>query len=121
MNTAIFNDLYAALPEIFVLTMAMVILLTDLFLSERNRFASYAMSQLTLLGAAMITVSSHTPAVGYAFSGMFVDDPLSDVLKLMTYLATSVVLIYSRSYITERGMYRSEFYVLTLFAMLGMM
>jgi NADH-quinone oxidoreductase subunit N len=117
----IVNDLYAVLPEIFVLTMAMVILLTDLFLNDRTRFATYALSQLTLLGAAMITVSTHTPAVGYAFSGMFVDDPLSDVLKLMTYLATSVVLIYSRGYITDRGMYRGEFYVLTLFAMLGMM
>jgi NADH-quinone oxidoreductase subunit N len=31
------------------------------------------------------------------------------------------VLIYSRGYITERGMYRGEYYVLTLFAMLGMM
>jgi NADH-quinone oxidoreductase subunit N len=117
----IVNDLYAVLPEIFVLTMAMVILLTDLFLNDRTRFATYALSQLTLLGAAMITVATHTPAVGYAFSGMFVDDPLSDVLKLMTYLATSVVLIYSRGYITDRGMYRGEFYVLTLFAMLGMM
>jgi NADH-quinone oxidoreductase subunit N len=121
MNTPIFNDLYAALPEIFILTMAMVILLTDLFLNDRTRFATYALSQLTLLGAAMITVATHTPAVGYAFSGMFVDDPLSDVLKLMTYLATSVVLIYSRGYIIDRGMYRGEFYVLTLFSMLGMM
>jgi NADH-quinone oxidoreductase subunit N len=117
----IFNDIYAALPEVFVLVMAMVILLTDLILSERNRFFTYAMSQATLLGAAMITVATHTSAVSYAFSGMFVDDPLADVLKLMTYLATSVVLIYSRSYIAERGMFRGEFFVLTLFSMLGMM
>jgi NADH-quinone oxidoreductase subunit N len=117
----IFNDIYATLPEVFVLVMAMVILLTDLFLSERNRFVTYALTQATLLGAAMITVATHTSAVSYAFSGMFVDDPLADMLKLMTYLATSVVLIYSRSYIAERGMFRGEFFVLTLFSMLGMM
>ena len=121
MNSAIINDLYMALPEVFVLGMAMAILLIDLFLSNRNRFITYALSQATLLGAAMITVATHTPAVGYAFSGMFVDDPMSDVLKLMTYLATSMVLIYSRDYITERGMFRGEYFVLTLFAMLGMM
>jgi len=117
----IYFDLYAALPEIFVLTMAMVILLGDLFIGERSRFVIYFMSQSTLLGAAMITVATHTPAVSYAFSGMFVDDPLSDVLKLMTYLATSVVLVYSRTYIAERGMFRGEFFVLVLMAMLGMM
>ena len=117
----IYFDLYAALPEVFVLTMAMVILLGDLFIGARSRFVIYVMSQSTLLGAAMITVATHTPAVGYAFGGMFVDDPLSDVLKLMTYLATSVVLVYSRTYIAERGMFRGEFFVLVLMAMLGMM
>jgi NADH-quinone oxidoreductase subunit N len=39
----------------------------------------------------------------------------------MIYLATSMVLVYSRSYIALRGMYRGEFFVLILFAMLGMM
>jgi len=117
----IVQDLYSALPEITVLTMAMVILLTDLFLSARNRYITYILTQVTLLAAAFITVATHTSAVGYAFSGMFVDDPLADVLKLMTYLATAVMLVYSRSYIAERGMFRGEFFVLTLFAMLGMM
>ncbi len=117
----IVQDLYATLPEVIVLTMAMVILLTDLFLSERNRYVTYFLTQVTLMSAAFVTVATHTSAVGYAFSGMFVDDPMSDVLKLMTYLATAVVLVYSRSYITERGMFRGEFFVLTLFAMLGMM
>jgi NADH-quinone oxidoreductase subunit N len=117
----IIQDIYSALPEITVLTMAMVILLTDLFLSERNRYITYILTQLTLLTAAFVTVATHTPAVSYAFSGMFVDDPMADVLKLMTYLATAVMLVYSRSYIAERGMFRGEFFVLTLFAMLGMM
>jgi len=121
MNNLIFSDLYTALPEIFVLGMAMLVLLVGLFLTERNRYISYILAQLTLLGAAFITTATHTPGVGYAFSGMFVDDPLSDVLKLMIYLATSVTLVYARSYIAVRGMYRGEFFALVLFAMLGMM
>jgi NADH-quinone oxidoreductase subunit N len=117
----ILNDIYAALPETFVLCMAMAILLADLFLSDRNRYITYIFSQITLLGAAMMTVATHAPGVGYAFSGLFVDDPLADVLKLMIYLGTSVVLVYSRSYNALRGMFRGEFYVLILLAMLGMM
>jgi NADH-quinone oxidoreductase subunit N len=121
MNSAIFSDLYVALPEVFVLSMAMAILLLDLFLTERTRFITYILTQVTLLGAAMITVSTHAPGVGYAFSGTFVDDPLSDVLKMMIYLSISVGLVYSRTYIALRGMFRGEFFVLALFAMLGMM
>jgi NADH-quinone oxidoreductase subunit N len=121
MTNPIVYDLIAALPEIFVLCMAMVVLLVDLFLSARTRYISYILTQITVLGAAFITVSTHVPAVGYAFNGMFVDDPLSDVLKLMVYLGTSMALVYSRCYITLRGMYRGEFFALVLFAMLGIM
>lgn len=117
----ILNDIYTALPETFVLLMAMAILLADLFLTDRNRYITYIFSQITLLGAAMMTVTTHVPGVGYAFSGLFVDDPMADVLKLMIYLGTSVVLVYSRSYNMMRGMFRGEFYVLVLLAMLGMM
>lgn len=121
MNDLIRYDLIAALPEIFVLTMAMTILLLDLFLKPANRFWIYALSQVTLLGATFFTIATHTTGVAYFFNGMFVDDVLADVLKLMIYLGTSVLLAYTRSYITERGMYRGEFYALVLFAMLGMM
>jgi NADH-quinone oxidoreductase subunit N len=118
---AIQNDLYAALPEMFVLLMAMTILLLDLFIKPANRIVIFILAQVTLLGAAFLTTSTLNGAVGYAFNNMFVDDPLADVLKLMIYLSTSMVLIYSRSYITVRGMFRGEFYALILFAVLGMM
>lgn len=114
-------DIIAALPEIFVLSMAMFILLLDLFLKPANRFLIYVFSQITLLGAAFITVFTHNSGVGYFYSGMFVDDPMADVLKLMIYLSTSMVLVYTRNYIALRGMFRGEFYALMLFAMVGMM
>ena len=121
MNSPIVADLYAALPELIVLGMAMLVLLLDLFLTQRNRTVAYILTQITLLCAAYATIATHGSGVGYAFGGLFVDDPLADVLKLMIYLATSLTLVYSRVYIAERGMYRGEFFVLVLFAMLGMM
>ena len=50
MNDALQFDLIAALPEIFVLTMAMFILLADLFLKPASRFLIYGFAQFTLLG-----------------------------------------------------------------------
>ncbi|HEU4708036.1 MAG TPA: NADH-quinone oxidoreductase subunit NuoN [Methylophilaceae bacterium] len=118
---AIQFDLIAVLPEMLILSMAMFVLLLDLFIKQENRFLIYIFTQMTLLGAAFITIYTHEPSVGYFFNGMFVDDSLSDALKLMIYLSTSMFLVYSRSYIALRGMYRGEFYSLVLFAMLGMM
>ena len=117
----VLSNLTPALPEIFILVMASFILIADLFVSERNRFITYALTQLTLLAAAWITVATQTAGVAFAFSGMFVDDAMSDVLKLMAYIAVSVMLVYSRGYIGARGMFRGEFFVLALFALLGMM
>jgi NADH-quinone oxidoreductase subunit N len=43
------------------------------------------------------------------------------VLKLLTYLSVSMMLVYSRQYLTVRDLFSGEFMVLTLFATLGMM
>lgn len=114
-------DLITALPEIIVLGMAMVILLADLFLKQSNRIAIYVLAQITLLVAAFATFSTHTVSVGYGFTGAFVDDTMSDVIKLMIYLGTSLIFVYSRQYIQVRNMFRGEFYALVLFSVVGMM
>jgi NADH-quinone oxidoreductase subunit N len=114
-------DLLALLPELVVLGMAMFILLLDLFILPQNRFMIYGLSQFTLFAAAFFTFKTHTPAVGFAFSHMFIDDTLSDVIKLMMYLGTSLILVYTRKYLQDRNLYRGEFYAMVLFGLLGMM
>lgn len=114
-------DLITVLPEIWVLCMAMTVLIADLFLKQKSRIVIYGLALFTLLVAALITAYTHTPGAGTAFSGMFIDDPLADVLKLMIYLATAIIFVYSRQYLQLRDMFRGEFYALVLFAMVGMM
>jgi len=114
-------DLLTVIPEIIVLSMAMVILILDLFLNQKNRFVIYIMAQITLLVAAYFTWLGHTSAVGYAFTDMFVNDPLSNVLKLMTLLGAFVMLVYTRQYMQVRNLFKGEYYALLLFAILGMM
>lgn len=114
-------DLITALPEIALLSMAMLVLLADLFLKQSNRIAIYLLAQLSLFVAAYITYTTHSSGVGYAFTGAFVDDTMSDVLKLMIYLGTSLIFVYTRQYIQLRNMFRGEFYALVLFSVVGMM
>ena len=113
------TDLITVLPELTVLTMAMVVLLTGLFV--KNKFILYGLAQLTLFIAAYFTFSTHSSGVGYAFTGMFVDDTLADVLKLMILLGSAVMFVYTRQYMQLRHMFRGEYYALVLFAVLGMM
>ena len=112
-------DLLPALPEIFVLGMACAILLVDVFTKERSY--AYVLTLATLLGAAAITVFTSVPQVQTTFGGQFIDDAMGDVLKLMAYLAAMTAVVYSRNYLGERGLFKGEFFVLALFAVLGMM
>src|SRR3990170_3439301 len=118
--TFITANVLPAAPEIFVFSMACMILIVDLFLTEPRRVVSYLLTQLTLAGAAVLTVQG-LAAPGYAFNGMFVADVLAGVLKLAIYLVTFFVFAYSRDYLRDRGMFRGEYFVLGLFGVVGMM
>jgi NADH-quinone oxidoreductase subunit N len=74
-----------------------------------------------LLGAAFVTVYTMDGQVTLTFSDMYVDDLMGDFLKLMVYLSVAVVLLYSRSYIGDRKMESTEYYMLVIYATLGMM
>src|SRR3989344_2433723 len=114
-------NILPALPEIFVFSMACVILIVDLFLTERRRVVSYALAQLTLVGAAALALNGFSTTSVYTFNQMFVADPLADVLKLAIYALAFFAFAYSRAYLRERGMYRGEYFVLGLFGVVGMM
>jgi NADH-quinone oxidoreductase subunit N len=115
------TNLMPAAAEIFMLIMACVILIADSLLKNSGRMGSYMLVQFTLMVCALITVGTHENGVAHVFHNMFVDDLMSDVLKLLTYLAISMMLVYSRQYLAVRGLFSGEFMVLTLFATLGMM
>ena len=110
-----------ALPEIFVLTMACVILLYDVLSSNKNRMTVYLMAQATLFGAAILTFALHSHIPQITFSGSFISDGMSDVLKMVIYLVTAGVFVFSKQYLIDRNLFTGEYFVLALFAVLGMM
>jgi len=114
-------NLVAAYPEVFVLSAACVILLVDLFLSDAQRVVSYVLSLLTLVGAAWVTIHYGVTERTLLFSGMYVADPMGTVLKLAAYGATAASFLYSREYLQRRTIFKGEYYVLALFALLGVM
>jgi len=115
-------NLLPAAPEIFLATMALAILMIDLLVKDSRRTVTFALTQLALIGCAAIQFATSTGEITYTFSNMFVDDLMSDLLKLFLYMTVVVVMFYSRGYIIDReSMNKGEYYVLALFATLGMM
>ena len=117
-------NLLPAYPEIFLLIMVSTILVVDLFLPQRLRYLTYALTQLALLGCAVLTLDVAVLTQGlatYTFSNMFVADLMGHALKLSAYIALFTTLVYSRAYLADRGLWKGEFFALVLFALMGMM
>lgn len=109
-----------ALPEMFLLGMACVILLLVAFTGTRRVEWVYGLSQLTLLSTALIIFWSIGDG-GLTFADTYVKDSLSDLLKLSICLVNVLVLLYSSAYLRARQLMQGEFYVLAIFATLGML
>jgi NADH-quinone oxidoreductase subunit N len=117
-------DHIPALPEMLLLVGACAIMIADLYVKQEGRRATFVAAQVLLALCAAVTlyVMVRTPEGRYyLFNGLFVADALANLLKLVCYLAVSVALVYSRSYLLERGLLRGEFLTLLLFSLLGMM
>jgi len=116
-------ELQLALPEIFVLSMACVVLLADLFISDDRRGLTHLLAVITLLFATILTLRVMLPAgqVAYAFSDTFVRDRFGDVLKVFSYLILAGVFVYAKHYLRRFDLFKGEFYTLSLFALLGIM
>ncbi len=114
-------SLIPVLPEVFILTMACVVLVVDLFLEQEQRIISYGLTQISLLLAVMVTLLTATGEVQIVFDGSVIRDPMSDVLKVAVCLISAGAFLYAKDYLKNRSLFKGEFYVLGLFAVLGMM
>lgn len=110
-----------AWPEIFLLSMACLVLVVDAFISEAKRDFSYLLAQVALLGSFVLLLMQPWAGRELAFNSMFVQDALSTVLKLGILALSAVAFVYSREYLKDRNIFKGEYYVLGLFAVLGMM
>jgi len=124
MNLTLLVNHIPAAPEVLLLVGACALMIFDLYVKHEQRGASVAFAQIVLALCALATLFVMWVARGskfYLFGELFVADTMSHVLKLTSYLAVSVALVYSRQYLAERGQLRGEFMSLLLFSLLGMM
>ena len=134
INVSSFN-ISLAIPEIFLLTALLAIMVAHLFWTPQRQEARLLFASVaTLLATVVLVVLKAMPVpsgsvietvvitpIQYGFSNMFVVDQMATLLKIALLMAVAVVIIYSRSYLATRKLFSGEFICLILFATLGMM
>ena len=123
MNTFQFDtaSLLVALPEIFLLSAIVVVLLLDLFLTKGFKQVTYYLTQISLFitGLLAFNLIGHPETV--IFSNSFVLDDMASVFKVFMMGSAMVAMVYSRHYLTQHDLFRGEYFVLVLLSILGMM
>ncbi len=114
-------NLIPALPEIVMLVMTCLVLIVDLFLPQEKRGYSLFLAVATLVLTALTIIAVAPVDSISSFGGSFLLDQMAVTLKLAVCVITILVFVYSRDYLTDHDIYKGEYYVLGLFAVLGMM
>jgi len=113
-------DLLVIAPELVLTGFALLILLMSAFArSERKDFLGYT----ALVGAigALVPLYGGAGVEASAFSGMVTLDPFSFFFKVMIVIITLLTVLASLAYTKREGIAFGEYYVLVLFAAVGMM
>ncbi len=119
-EAALFESILASLPEIVVVTGACVLLILGQFVPKGQAYflvcASIAIVLIAVLGTLMLANE-----VRPAYAGMFIVDRFATFFKLLFYIATVLTFLLSPKYADIEGIQSSEYYVLLLLALSGMM
>ena len=115
------NEICTVLPEATMAGLACLVLLVEVFRGPDNRAATFwaaAMSVMIVLAELAIWFPQGTTL---AFHGSYRADVMSAVLKAFVMVIVLLSFFYARDYFERRGRVVQEFYILGLFATLGMM
>ena len=114
-------ELTPASPELLLLVLACTVLVVDVYLGDRMRHLTYQLTQAAVVATAVLCIATTPSESVVGFSGSFVSDPMSGALKVAMLLIGYYAFFYARTYLGQRGELKGEYFILGLFALLGMM
>ena len=116
-----FSELLPAAPEMLLLGLICVVLIADLFVSDSKRVVTFWLSIASLALTLWCLVATAPEARTVLFTGSYVSDSLSQVLKMFAVGTVGVGFLYARDYLRQNELLKGEYYILGLFGLLGMM
>ncbi len=116
-------DLLPLRPELAMLGGACLLLLIDMFAKGRGRASLFWIAMGALALAAWLVIAHGGFGDGSStatFNGMFLRDLTGDILKLAIIAVSAIAFVYARTYLADRNLSRGAYYILCMFAVLGM-
>ena len=120
-------NIVPALPEIFVASVGMALLMLGVFQKVNDNAQEVKTSRLiSRLGVitlvlTLILLVAIAGGTMVTFGGMFVSDPFAIFFKILILVASTLTLLISQDYMEKHGIPRFEYVILIIFATLGMM
>ena len=114
-------EILLVLPELVLLTLACLVLVCDVFSKSPNKLLTCVLAQVSLAVVIFLVMYLYPDERVSVFNRHFVLDPLSAVLKVTICAASILVFQYSYHYFRLRDLLQGEYFVLGLFAVLGML
>ena len=114
-------EILFVLPELALLALACLVLVCDVFAKIPSKLQTCMLAQVSLAIVIFLVIYLYPGARVAVFNQHFVLDPLSAVLKVTICAASILVFQYSYHYFRLRDLLQGEYFVLGLFAVLGML
>ena len=115
------NELASVIPEATLTGLACVVLMVEVFRNPRSDAATFWCAAVSLL-VVMLQIAVWFPVqTETTFYGSFRLDPMASVLKAFLMLVVLMAFFYARDFFSRRDRLMPEFYILSLFATIGMM
>jgi NADH-quinone oxidoreductase subunit N len=115
-----FNDLIAILPEIVIVTWAVLLLVVDLFIPKGRKSLTAFLAAVGLAGALGVDLSMMNRSQA-AFNGMAVLDGFAVFSNAIILCAGIAGVALAYDFLKRMGLERGEYYSLMLFSTSGMM
>jgi NADH-quinone oxidoreductase subunit N len=113
-------ELIVLMPELMLLTLVSIILVVDTMSQDKDHSLTYILTQISLLLVGLVVFMQFPETAQTVFSGTYIADQMSAVLKIAICIITIVVTFYSFDFLKEHDLIKGEYFVLILFAVLGM-
>jgi NADH-quinone oxidoreductase subunit N len=120
MNSPDIN-IFAALPALSLALGACVLLFLDVFIPKRRKDITAWLAVIGVAVSFVLALPGLSNARSTAFHGMFVSDPFTAAVNIITLMTTFISILVAYDYLKRTGIERGEYYPLILFTAAGAM
>ena len=115
------NEILTVMPEASLTALACLVLLVDVYRRPEAASLTFWVAVFSVLVVLAEVALGYPSDAITAFSGTFVQDPMAAVLKTFVMVVVLLSFFYARDYFQRHGDHNGVFYILALFATIGMM